>query len=71
MADEVEIVNVGNGGTVASEETLAKLVAAVDKLSQSVGKSSQGAKVQELYNAAVAKGTTFTKDNTTSQKITG
>ena len=69
MADEVEIVNVGNGGTVASEETLAKLVAAVDKLSQSVGKSSQGAKVQELYNAAVAKGTTTTKNNTTSQKI--
>lgn len=69
MADEVEIVNVGNGGTVASEETLAKLVAAVDKLSQSVGKSSQGAKVQELYNAAVVRGTTNTKNNTTSQKI--
>ena len=69
MADEIEIVNVGNGGTVASEETLAKLVASVDKLALSVGKSSQGAKVQELYNASVAKGTTTTKDNTSSKKI--
>ena len=69
MADEVEITNVGNGGTVASEETLAKLVASVDKLSQSLGKSNQGPKVQELYNASVAKGTKQTKDNTTSQKI--
>ena len=64
MADEVEITNVGNGGTVASEETLAKLVAAVEKLGQNQGKAGQGNKVQAMYNAALQKGFQSTKKNT-------
>lgn len=69
MAEEVEISNVGNGGTVASEETLAKLVAAVEKLAMAQGKGSgQGAKVQEMYNQAVVKGTRANNNNTKSTK---
>jgi hypothetical protein len=68
VADEVEIVNVGNGGTVASEETLAKLVTAVERLANAQGKSGQGSKVQELYNASVSQGTKANKESTTAKK---
>ena len=68
MADEVEITNVGNGGTVASEETLAKLVAAVEKLASSKGGSGAGNKVQQLYNQTLSKGTSETKKSTSAQK---
>jgi hypothetical protein len=65
VAEEVEISNVGNGGTVASEETLAKLVAAVEKMG---GGNGDGAKVQALYNQSVKAGTTENVKNTNSQK---
>lgn len=68
MADEVEITNVGNGGTVASEETLAKLVSAVEKLAAKSGGSGSGNKVQALYNQTLAKGTSETKKNTSADK---
>ena len=68
MADEVEITNVGNGGTVASEETLAKLVAAVEKLAAAKGGTGAGNKVQQLYNQALGKGTSETKKSTSAQK---
>lgn len=69
MAEEVEISNVGNGGTVASEETLAKLVAAVEKLARESGKGAgSGSKVQQLYNDSIAKGTAGTKANTNASK---
>jgi hypothetical protein len=70
VAEEVEISNVGNGGTVASEETLAKLVAAVEKLAREQGKGGgQGSKVQALYNQTLTKGTNATKANTDGTKI--
>ena len=53
MAEEIEIINVGDGG-VASEATLKALVAAVNAMGG--GGSSKGAKVQEMHNKAVQSG---------------
>ena len=67
MADEIEIVNVGGDGNIASEQTLLALVAAVEKLAAGKG-SGAGAKVQQLYNQSVAQGTAQQTKNTKSQK---
>jgi hypothetical protein len=65
VADEVEITNVGNGGTVASEETLAKLLAAMEKMG---GGSGAAGKAQQLYNTAIVQGTKGVTTNTQEQK---
>ena len=65
MVDEVEISNFGDGG-VASEATLLRLVAAVEKMGGGTG--GDGAKVQALYNRSVREGTIGNQDNTKSQK---
>jgi len=44
VAEEVEISNVGNGGTVASEETLARLLAVMERM----GGSGASSKTQDL-----------------------
>jgi len=51
LADEVEIVNFGEGG-VASEATLASLTRAIERLAASTGKDPKTAagKLQELHN---------------------
>lgn len=69
MADQVEITNVGGDG-VASEATLASLVAAIEKMARATGKDpkSEGAKVQKLHNEAVKSGITVSTKNTDALK---
>jgi hypothetical protein len=57
LADEVEIVNFGEGG-VASEATLASLVSAIEKLAASTGRDpkKEAGKLQELHNKATKSG---------------
>ena len=64
MAEEVDIGNVGGKG-VASEETLAALVKAVEHMAKRTGfdPKAEAAKVQKLHNAAVKAGTKATKDS--------
>lgn len=64
MAEEVDIGNVGGKG-VASEETLASLVRAVEFMAKKAGydAKAEAAKVQKLHNAAVKAGTKATKDS--------
>lgn len=64
MAEEVEISNFGEGG-VASEATLLRLVAAVEKMGGGTG--TDGAKVQEMYNKTVQQGSTANTKNTKSK----
>mgnify|MGYP001493814949 CR=1 FL=1 len=52
MADEIEIVNFGDGG-VASEATLKALLSAVENMD---GGKSKAAKIQQLHNRAVESG---------------
>lgn len=68
MADEVEIVNFGEGG-VASEATLASLVSAIEKLAASTGKDPKAAagKLQQLHNDATKSGITII-DNFNKEK---
>ena len=61
MAEEVEISNFGEGG-VASEATLLRLVAAVEKMGGGTG--GDGAKVQEMYNKTIQQGSTANIKNT-------
>ena len=63
MADEVEIVNFGEGG-VASEATLASLTRAIEKLAASTGKDPKAAagKLQQLHNDATKSGITIIDD---------
>lgn len=55
MVDEVEITNVGNGGTVASEETLARLADSIAVFAKKSGVDPQGevAKAQKAYGRAL------------------
>lgn len=64
MAEEVEISNFGEGG-VASEATLLRLVAAVEKMGGGTG--GDGAKVQALYNKSIQTGTISNDKNTKSK----
>lgn len=64
MAEEVEISNVGNGGTVASEETLARLLAVMERM----GGSGASSKTQDLYNKSIQQGTVATGKSTKAQK---
>ena len=52
MVDEVEIRNVGNGGDVASEETLARLVKSIEEFAKKSGMNpaSETAKAQVVYS---------------------
>lgn len=57
MVDQVEITNVGNGGSVASEETLASLAEAIGVFAKKSGMDPQGevAKAQKAYqNSLIA-----------------
>lgn len=51
MADEVEITNVGNGGEVASEETLARLADSIGQLAKKSGMDpkAEAAKAQKAH----------------------
>ena len=51
MADEVEITNVGNGGDVASEETLARLADSIGEFAKKSGMDpkAEAAKVQKAH----------------------
>lgn len=69
MADEVEIVNYGEGG-VASEATLASLVDAIEKLAASTGRDpkKEAGKLQELHNKATKSGITVITDSKKAKK---
>lgn len=66
MAEEVDIGNIGGENGVASEATLRKLVAAMEKMSKEKGGTSadQSKKAQEAYRKSVKKSTEEIEDNT-------
>ena len=77
MADEIKIENIGGENGVASEVTLVRLVAAMEKMAKTSGNDpkSQGAKTQQAYNKAQQNGVKVStkhreavKDNTTAVK---
>ena len=77
MADEIKIENIGGENGVASEVTLVRLVAAMEKMAKTSGNDpkSQGAKTQKAYNKAQENGVKVStkhrdavKDNTTAVK---
>lgn len=55
MADEVEITNVGNGGEVASEETLARLVNSIGEFAKKSGMDpkAEAAKAQKAHTKSL------------------
>lgn len=65
MAEQVEITNVGNDG-VASEATLAALLAAMQRLGGDKGNSA-AAKTQKLYNKTQQDGIVITRNNTEAE----
>jgi len=77
VADEIKIENIGGENGVASEVTLVRLVAAMEKMAKTSGNDpkSQGAKTQQAYNKAQQNGVKVStkhreavKDNTTAVK---
>jgi len=77
MADEIKIENIGGENGVASEVTLVRLVAAMEKLAKTTGADpkSQAAKTQQAYNKAQESGVKVStkhrdavKDNTDAVK---
>ena len=58
MADEIKIENIGGENGVASEVTLVRLVAAMEKMAKTSGSDpkSQAAKTQQAYNKALQSG---------------
>ena len=64
MADEIEIVNVGGDGGVASEATLKQLLSAMNKMAGGgSGGAAAEAKARKLANAALKNGTVATNDD--------
>lgn len=58
MAEEIEIVNVGGDGNIASEKTLDNLVKAIEKLASKSGldPKTEGGKIQKEYNKLKKEG---------------
>ena len=65
LAEEVEIGNIGGESGVASEATLRKLVASMEKMARAQGAQTQNQakKAQEAYNKSVKESTSDVKDN--------
>ena len=65
LADEVEISNIGGESGVASEATLRKLVASMEKMARAQGSPTvgQAQKAQEAYKKSVKESTDDVKSN--------